>query len=122
MTLPEWIELLFFPSDDMQLKAGVSVRGLRPELVVAIGVAGWVFSAAGHELTVTSACEGKHSKGSKHYSGLAVDLRTRDIPGGPEGIAATSLAVDLREALGNEFDVVVEKTHIHVEFHPKEPL
>jgi hypothetical protein len=42
-------------------------------------------------------------------------MRTRDL----SQVDKKNLAVDLREALGQEFDVVVEKTHIHVEFQPK---
>jgi hypothetical protein len=68
-----------------------------------------------YELVITSVTDGKHSPNSLHYVGYAFDMRTRDL----SQVDKKNLAVDLREALGQEFDVVVEKTHIHVEFQPK---
>ena len=34
--------------------------------------------AAAHNFVVTSAKAGRHNVGSKHYRGLAIDVRTRD--------------------------------------------
>jgi len=63
---------------------------------------------------VTSTTDGKHKKGSKHYKGLAVDLRTRDLT--DEQI--TSYFNALKLALIRLCDVVKETDHIHVEFEP----
>ncbi len=57
----------------------------------------------------------KHMEGSLHESGLAADLRTRDII--PEMVP--SLVANLRRELGPEWDVVLEKTHIHIEYDPR---
>jgi hypothetical protein len=73
-----------------------------------------VYEAAGqgHRFMVTSVTDGKHMVGSFHYRGLAVDLRL------PEAHLASKVAQDLSQALGNEFDVVFEKDHIHIEYDP----
>ena len=67
------------------------------------------------ELVITSATDGKHLKRSLHYKSLALDIRTRDM----EFNEAQLIASDLRKHLGQKYDVVVEKDHIHVEFDQK---
>lgn len=101
----------------MRFKKGVDPRGIRSELVLALFVASGVYSRYGQELVVTSLNDSKHSYGSLHYSGAAADLRTHYFA---EGVVE-EVAKDLREALGDfdNFDVVVEKTHIHLEYQPK---
>lgn len=99
-------------------KDGVKVRGIAPEIVLAIDVADQCFEIMGHvSMTVTSVVDGKHSTASLHYIGHAVDIRTKT-----QGIAlgsAEHLAVLIRKRLTDEFDVVVEKDHLHIEFQPK---
>ncbi len=89
---------------------------MRPEIVLAMQVAESVLREFGTELTVTSCLEGRHRRNSLHYAGLAFDLRTRDLEVDPSEVTAR-----LRKALGPEFDVVLEPTHIHVEFQPEGP-
>lgn len=62
---------------------------------------------------ITSANDGKHMTNSLHYKDLAWDLRTNNIPdaGKVEEIART-----LRIDLGSDWDIVVEKDHLHCEF------
>lgn len=100
----------------MFLKPGVRIHGIAPEMVVALMAADGVYRANGAELVVTSVADGVHSRGSKHYIGHAVDLRTRHIK--PQ--VAVKVRNELAEALGADFDVVLEGDHIHVEFDPKE--
>ena len=76
------------------------------------------YRTLGHECWITSAAEGTHKKGSLHYLGLALDFRTRDMTKA-EKTALVGLVI---EALTEEFDVVLEKTHLHIEYHPKLPL
>lgn len=101
----------------MRLKDGVRVHGLRPEMVIVLLAAYEVFEATlGVELVVTSAIDGKHSRGSLHYVGQALDLRIRHMTEGePE-----KAAVALRARLGKDYDVILESNHIHVEFQPKD--
>lgn len=104
-----------------QIKHGASVRGLRPEALLAFFVATAVYAEYGRPCVLTEGSGGKHGRASLHYIGVAIDIRIRD----PEG--AWSLAdwqlqeiVDkLRSRLGPEYDVVLENDHIHVEFQPK---
>lgn len=104
----------------MKLKEGVDPRHICNELMVALFVADTIWKVHGEELVVTEiyAVDG-HSDASLHYDGKAADLRTRyfhesEVP---------AIAGRLREALGDTrgrfYDVVVHKTHIHIEWQPK---
>ena len=100
----------------LALKAGVTVGGLSPEILLAIMVAHAVYQEFGQGLTVTSVRDGVHKTGSKHYQGDGADLRTRVFDS-----EATKRAVRdvLASRLGHDYDVVLEPTHIHVEYDPK---
>lgn len=98
--------------------AGVRIRGIAPELVLALVVADQVYSEVAQEnLVVTSVNDSEHSRTSLHYMGCAADLRTNNIAAGRRPIVADTLRRRL-EPLG-DFDVVLEKDHIHLEFQPK---
>ncbi len=98
------------------IKKGVEAQGLQPEILLAIMEAREVYRDLDAELIITSLLDGKHMKGSFHYKGLAVDLRTRHLSKTDRALAAARI----RLALGPEYDVVLEKTHIHLEYDPKE--
>ena len=98
-----------------ELKAGVDVGGLRPEMVPVLLAAFAIYQAEGKRLVVTSALDGKHSKGSRHYVGLALDLRSREF----SAVQKTRVVNQLKAALGEQYDVVKEKSHFHVEFDPR---
>ena len=97
------------------IKSGVKAAGLKPEILLAICEAREVYRELDAELVITSLLDGQHMKGSLHYKGLAVDLRTRHLSKADRGIAAQRLRV----ALGPEYDVVLEGSHIHIEHDPK---
>jgi len=78
--------------------------GIRPER------SAWV------ELVLTSASEGKHGENSLHYSGKAFDFRTRGLTTEQQEDWATLCRI----RLDAEFDVVLEKDHLHVEWQPEE--
>jgi len=102
----------------ISVKAGVKVAGLQPAALYILRAAEPIWERYNQTLTLTSACEGEHRSGSLHYVGLAADLRRW-------GFTNTELrraAKELRQALGKHYDVVVERTHIHVEYQPKEAL
>lgn len=69
-------------------------------------------------LWITSASDGEHMTGSKHYTGEAYDFRTRNVVGGQ--IECARWVTRLREELGSNYDVVLESTHLHAEYDPKE--
>lgn len=96
------------------IKPGVRVFGARPELVLALQIAHNVYEAFGFGLVVTSIMEGTHTRASLHYTGCAADLR---LP--PD--RAAELVAALQYALGDDFDVVLEGDHVHLEFQPKAP-
>lgn len=99
----------------MILKEGVRIIGIRPEVLFALNVCDAIYSKYGEELVITSVNDGRHSKSSLHYAGLAVDLRTRYF----DAEEVPTIAEDIRSRLGIDYDVVVEKDHIHLEFNPK---
>lgn len=99
----------------MKIKTNVKLLGLRPEILLALFIADKIYSNHNQELVLTEATGGKHGRASLHYVGLAVDVRTHYFTDGEVKLVAK----DLKEALGENYDVVVEKTHIHIEFQPK---
>ena len=72
----------------------------------------WDFNS-GLSPVITSAHDGTHMRKSLHYEGLALDLRTRYFRDKEDKI---KFAQELRDRLGDDYDVVVERDHIHVEF------
>ena len=102
----------------MRFKRGVRIFGIRPELLAGMMVVDACYIAKNLELTITSVTDGRHGKNSLHYSGCAFDCRIWDI----EQPYLNELVKDIKDSLTNEFDVVLEKTHIHVEFQPEGPM
>lgn len=99
----------------LRVKKGVRLHGAEPELLFAVVVAERLWAELGFgDLVVTSVIDGEHIRGSLHYTGNAADLRL------PRGSKVTA-ARELRKALGADYDVVLERDHIHVEFQPKIP-
>ena len=100
------------------LKPGVRITGMRPEILLAAVAAERAYQEAGREFMITACVDGKHMAGSLHYSGAAIDVRTRDIqPADLQKIVAR-----IKSALGEDFDVLLEADHLHIEFQPKVPL
>ena len=96
------------------IKSGVDLRGLAPQMAIAYTIACKVYGQ--YDCVITSGSDGKHGPNSLHYDGKALDLRTNNLP--PQ--AVQSIVDRLKEALGAQFDVVLEGTHLHVEYDPKE--
>lgn len=102
------------------IKAGAKINGIKPEIVLGLFVVRPLFDKYGVELIMTEGTGGKHSSGSLHYAGLAVDLRSKHVIGS----AKQQLLLDCRTALGNEFDMILEdiggsNEHYHLEYQPK---
>jgi hypothetical protein len=100
------------------LKPGVRITGLRPEILLAAVAAERVYEEAGHDFTITACVDGKHMAGSLHYTGAAIDVRTRDIPLAD----VQKLIARIKACLADDFDVLLEVDHIHIEFQPKQAL
>jgi hypothetical protein len=100
------------------MKPGVDAKGIRNEILLALQVLSSIFAEhpTWGELVVTSLLDGEHMDGSLHYQGLAVDVRTRNIP--PASLPI--LESESKTRLGVDYDVVLEADHLHVEFDPKD--
>jgi len=99
----------------MRLKENSRYEGLRAEILLGVIIAKDCFEDRGYELILTEGTGGKHGRSSKHYIGMAVDIRTRHLPLG----MSQDITNDLRKRLGTDFDVVLESDHIHLEFDRK---
>lgn len=97
----------------IRFKPGVKIQGIQPEIVATFPIVESAFSPK--TAVITSAKDGRHRRGSLHYSGNAIDLRTRHLVAGE----ATKIILLLRQWLTDEYDVLLEKDHIHLEFQPK---
>jgi len=96
----------------MLVKAGVDISRLERNTRRALT---WIDSAwrrAGKELIITSTYEGNHMAGSLHYANQAFDLR---YPSADHDIWYKRA----RLVLPADYDIVAEKTHLHVEYDPK---
>ena len=96
------------------IKSGVDLRGLSPQMAIAYTIACKCYGQ--YACVITSGSDSKHGPNSLHYVGKALDLRTNNLP--PP--AVQSIVDKLKEALGTQFDVVLEATHLHLEFDPKD--
>ena len=92
------------------LKNGVDLRGLSPQMAIAYTIACKCYGQ--YDCVITSANDSKHGPNSLHYKGQALDLRTRHLNG--QGLQ--SVYHKLKESLGEQFDVVLESDHIHLEW------
>ena len=95
----------------MLIKCGVEISRLKREIRRALTIADKCYGLYGEELVITSTYEGNHSAGSLHYSNDAFDVR---------GVESSNnrLVSELKIKLGNDYDVVLEASHIHVEYDP----
>lgn len=71
-----------------------------------------VYRSINEELVITSTFEGVHSASSLHYANLAYDCR---LPLSNAPVIARLL----QRSLGNDYDVVIEDDHYHIEYDPE---
>lgn len=96
----------------MLIKAGVDISRLRPEIRKKLTAIEKILrELSGTELVITSTFEGTHSAGSLHYANLAIDIRR---PNRPDAVRS-----EIKVTLGNDYDIVLENSHIHIEYDPK---
>ncbi|MDD2777565.1 MAG: hypothetical protein PHI16_01540 [Methanocellales archaeon] len=96
----------------MLIKAGVDISRLTRETRKALSFCDRLLSSFNYELIITSTYEGNHSAGSLHYCNQAFDFRKP-----PDHIH--EIVIALKEMLGPDYDIIVEKDHIHIEYDPK---
>jgi hypothetical protein len=106
------------------LKEGVDINGahFEPEIVRIIEVARETAPMMEKgTVWITSANDSEHSEGSLHFNDRAFDIRIKNIVGVIEfPQAARVWAERMQIALGDDYDVLLEKDHIHVEYDPEE--
>jgi hypothetical protein len=105
----------------VKVKPGVRLLGVKPETVVGMAVVDrcWVVKL-GVGFTLTSCIDGAHEAGSLHYAGLAFDCGVHEVPQDMQN----ELVLEIRQALGAEWDVLLEAAgtpneHVHCEYQPK---
>ena len=102
----------------LRIKPGVDLLGLQPQTTLAIAVAHSCYTAVHKhgECVITEVGPTvEHSRGSRHYVGLTFDMRIHGLPNREQAV----LAKMIKESLTNQYDVVLEKDHIHVEYDPE---
>ena len=110
----------------LKIKPGAELDGLTIEAIGAIVACLSVWTLLKREwVTITEGTGAKHEvadsahtvdyEGDEYY-GYAIDVRTRDLPGGCKGEMAARAASYLRSTLGGAYDVVLHDTHIHIEY------
>lgn len=95
----------------MTFKKGVSIIGVKPELITAFLVVDSIYKKEGFDLVITSVSDGKHGVHSLHKYGYAFDIRVW----GMDTEKIKKIAEKIRQALTHEFQVIIEKDHIHIE-------
>ena len=112
--------LVYLPG--LCLKDNVHINGahMYPEMVRIVAVARETAPPLdGGIVWITSANDSDHKYGSLHYENLAFDIRIRNIVGIIEfPLAARAWAEQMRIALGDDYEVILEDTHLHVEYDP----
>ena len=91
------------------IKQGVT-GCLKREARRALGTIATYLSNLGHDTFITSIREGNHMPGSLHYDGQAFDFKHHSI----------ATVESFKTILGPNYDIVDEKSHIHVEYDPKD--
>jgi len=103
----------------MKIKEGVSLRLLKPQMCIAMIIVEQAYTklfwGIREECTLTSGDEGKHKTGSKHPMGEALDFRTRHLK--PQ--EKLDWKVQCERKLGDEYDVVLSRNCLHVEWDPE---
>lgn len=98
----------------MRIKdASINPFGMRVELLFALGITDGVYREEGVELVITSLNDGHHSHQSFHYSGNAADLRIWHLADPAATVAR------IKERVGPDYDIILEKDHIHIEYQPR---
>jgi uncharacterized protein YcbK (DUF882 family) len=99
----------------MEFAPGCQIQGMTPELLAGLMICDEVYRSWSTIMVVVHVKDGQHMRASLHYSGNAADIRTSTLPEGK----VKDVAQEIAEALGGEYDVVLESDHLHIEYQPK---
>lgn len=98
----------------LSLKPGVLFDRIDISILKALPDIETIFRGHGLDTVITSARDGEHMTNSLHYIGKAIDIRTREI----SPFILAEIHRECQDGLGSDYDVVLEKNHLHVEFDP----
>lgn len=99
----------------VSLKKGVNFSNMHEKIWGAVPKIATVFEGVHVPFVITAGRDGKHKIGSLHYAGRAIDIRSRDLS---TDAIKVSVLNDLKRVLGDEYDVLFEGDHYHVEYDP----
>lgn len=102
----------------VKVKSGTTPRALH--IMAAIANVARTYGGVG-DVMITAGTNGRHMKGSRHYSGDALDVRSKTFPSEAEkqGFVSAVLA-----RLGPGYEGILEDSstpneHFHFEYDPK---
>lgn len=108
----------------MLVKPGVQLSGVHYMLWYAAAVWGYILASNSlAEGMISGGTEGADPVGAarvggEHAAGIGLDFRRPDWPAFRQPGRVADLAGLLRRLLGPDFEVIVERDHIHVDLYP----
>lgn len=97
----------------MLLKLGVEISRLKRPCRRSLIIIEILYEEIKEEAIIVSTYEGNHGANSLHYCNDAYDIRP------PQKTSGHAMKRLIKKALGNQFDVVFHRQHIHIEYDPK---
>ena len=97
----------------MRIKERADIKGLHPIFRGVLPYLERVCTQYEVDLVITCGLDGTHSAGSLHYYGRAIDIRIRDLTITQQ----ENFFYEIQRELDLFFDVLLHKTHIHIEFN-----
>lgn len=100
----------------IRLKSNVRLSDFSSQALLAVMVSWSIYAQSGaEEFVLTSVNDSVHGKNSLHGSGDAFDCRIWVL----EEDVRQTVADEIGRSLGEDFDVILESDHIHIEYDPE---
>lgn len=93
----------------------IDLSNLNPALNIALYTLDKIIEQYTPFTVITCGREGKHSYTSLHYSGNAVDIRSRGLTKEQQ----LEVKKEFDKAMNIDYDFVIEDDHFHLEYQPK---
>lgn len=102
----------------MRVARGVKLSGLEIEMKIALVIVEEVYLEHGQQSFITHTDDGVHSAPSLHPYGYAIDYRMRFFRAKVKQLVYEKI----RARLPKGFDVILHRTHLHVEWDDAKKL